>query len=75
MKLATPRSALFARTQPHVLTLTGGEEIQVPHPDFVLFPAEASGDEWFIVQRPPGAFLLVDAATVATVRQIGRAHV
>lgn len=50
---------------PHVLRLTSGDKIAIPHIDFVMFPAESLQKDWFLVVRPEGGFVMVDAASVA----------
>lgn len=68
MQLDTIRQALNERpARPHVLTLAGGETVEVPHPDFALFPGPTTGLDFFIVARPGGGFRVVSVDAVSSI--------
>lgn len=68
MQLDTIRNALAERpTRPHVLTLAGGETVEVPHPDFALFPGPQTGLDFFIVVRSGGGFRVVSVDAVSSI--------
>lgn len=69
MTLAAIRETILAKPDcPHVISLDNGRDLQVPHPDFVFFPAPQSAEtDWFIVQKPEGGFTVVSVDSVSAI--------
>jgi hypothetical protein len=66
MNLAEIHDAILTRpTVRHALRLNSGDSLDIPHADFARFPARSRGLGWFLVLRPDGGFVMVDASSVA----------
>lgn len=68
MNIGAIRDTLLARPdRPHTLTLASGEQIMVPHVDFVMFPGPRTGLDWFMVVAPGQGHRIVSADAVASI--------
>lgn len=75
MKLQAIKHAIVAGPAGgQVLVLHSGERVEVPHPDFALFPGPEAEQDFFFGVKRAGGFTLVSAEAVSSLDVSGPAR-